>query len=68
MIKVLGIFLGPGDLAETNWRPRITAVMNVLNSWHQRSLSYSGRALVVNALALSRAWYVASLIHVPRFG
>ena len=29
MIKVLGIFLGPGDLAETNWRPR-TAVMNVM--------------------------------------
>ena len=66
MIKVLGIFLGPGDLAETNWRPRITTVMNVLNSWRQRSLSYGGRALVVNALALSRVWYVASLIHVPR--
>ena len=66
MIKVLGIFLGPGDLAETNWRPRITTVMNVLNSWRQRSLSYGGRALVVNALALSRVWYVASLLHVPR--
>lgn len=67
MIKVLGIFLGPGDLAETNWRPRITNVANVLNSWRQRSLSYGGRALVVNALALSRVWYVASLIHVPRW-
>ena len=67
MIKVLGIFLGPGDLAETNWRPRITAVMNGLNSWHQRSLSYGGRALVVNALALSRVWYVGSLSHVPRW-
>ena len=65
IIKVLGVFLGPGDLAESNWRPRITAVMNVLNSWRQRSLSYGGRALVVNALALSRVWYVASLLHVP---
>ena len=61
------VFLGPVDLAETNWRPRITAVANVLNSWRKQILSYSGRALVVNALALSRVWYVAALIHVPHW-
>ena len=27
--------------------------------------SFRGRALVINALALSRVWYVASLIHMP---
>ena len=64
-IKVLGVFLGPGNLDEINWRPRITSVENALNSWRQRSLSYRGRALVINALALSRVWYVASLIPVP---
>ena len=64
-IKVLGVFLGPGILEEVNWRPRITAVENALNSWRQRSLSYRGKALVINALALSRIWYVASLIPVP---
>ena len=37
----------------------------VLNSWRSRSLSFRGKALVVNALALSRVWYVASLVHVP---
>ena len=65
-VKVLGVFLGPGNL-EDNWRPRITAVENALNSWRQRSLSYKGKALVINALALSRVWYVASLIHVSRW-
>ena len=40
-------------------------VENVLNSWRQHSLSFRGRALVINALALSRVWYVASLIPVP---
>ncbi|XP_068704186.1 uncharacterized protein [Montipora foliosa] len=64
-IKVIGVFIGPGDLEEANWRPRIDAVDNVLSSWRQRFLSYGGRALVINALALSRVWYVASLIHVP---
>ena len=66
-IKILGVFVGPGDLDESNWRPRITAVEHVLSSWRQRSLSYSGKSLIINALALSRVWYVASLVHVPRW-
>ena len=64
-LKVLAVFLGPGDLEEDNWRPRITTVENVLTSWKQHILLYRGRALVINALALSRVWYVASLVHMP---
>ena len=64
-IKVLGVFLGPGNLEEDNWLPRLVAVENVLSSWRQRVLSFKGRALVINALALSRIWYVSSLIHMP---
>ena len=41
------------------------AVDNVLKSWRARSLSFRGKSLVINALALSRIWYVASLIHMP---
>ena len=52
-------------MEEENWRPRIIAVEKCLNSWRGRSLSYSGKALVVNALALSRVWYIASLIYMP---
>ena len=63
MIKVLGVFIGIGDLEEANWRPRITALKNTLNSWRQRHLSYRGRALIINALALSRIGYVASRPH-----
>ena len=65
MIKVLGIFIGFGDLDAANWNPRIDAVSKCLTSWRMRSLSYSGRAIVANALALSRIWYVASLVHMP---
>ena len=64
-IKVLGVYVGPGDLEEAKWRPRIAAVENVLASGRQRTLSYWGRALVIGSLALSRIWYVASLIHMP---
>ena len=64
-IKVLGVFLGNGFLDDSNWLPRIEAVEKCLNSWRSRSLSYGGKALVSNALALSRVWYVASLVAIP---
>lgn len=65
MIKVLGIFIGFGGIIAANWEPCIEAVSKCLASWRLPSLSYSGRALVANALALSRIWYVASLTHMP---
>ena len=64
-IKVLGVFIGAGDLDVDNWRPRMEAVDHVLKSWRSRYLSFRGKALVINALALSRVWYVASLVHMP---
>ena len=64
-IKVLGVFLGNGNLDKCNWRPRLDAVTRCLNSWRSRHLSFTGRALVANALALSRVWYVASLLPMP---
>lgn len=64
-IKVLGVFIGNGLLDDSNWLPRIEAVEKCLRSWRSRSLSFGGKALVSNALALSRVWYVASLVHMP---
>ena len=66
-VKFLGVYIGNGDQSEANWRPRIDAVEKCLNSWRHRSLSFGGRALVSNALALSRIWYVASLVPMPRW-
>ena len=60
-LKVLVGLIGPGDVEEDNWH----AVENVLQYWKGWTLSYRGRALVVNALALSRIWYVASIFGVP---
>ena len=52
-IKALGVFIGNGNLEEANWRPRLDAVAKCLNSWRGRSLSYQGKAVIINALALS---------------
>ena len=64
-LKVLGVVIGNDNVDEANWRPRIEAVEKCLCSWRSRSLSYSDKTLVINALALSRIWYVASLVHMP---
>lgn len=64
-VKILGVFLGLGNRQEDHWHPRIDAVDRVLKSWRSRVLSFRGKSLVINALALSRVWYVASLIHMP---
>ena len=64
-LKILEIFFGSGDVEEMNWRPSIVAVKNVINFWRQRGLSFRRKAFLVNALALSRIWYVTSLIHLP---
>ena len=64
-LKILGIFIGPGNLDDENWRPRINAVYRALQSWRSRSLFFTGKALLVNALALSQVCYVASLVHMP---
>ena len=64
-VKVLGVVIALGNLEELNWHPRIDAVDHLLSSWRARSLSFSGKALVINALALSPVWYVAALIHLP---
>ena len=63
-LKILGVFIGHGNLEEDNWRPRIDAVDHVLTSWRSRSLTFRSKALVINALALSWVWYMASLVHM----
>ena len=64
-IKVLGVFVGIGDLDGDNWCPCIEAVDHVHKSCRSRFLSFRGKALVINTVALSWVWYVASLIHMP---
>lgn len=66
MVKVLGIFIGHGNTATANWDPRVSAVRRCLDAWRARSLSYSGRAIALNALALAKIWYTASLVPMPQ--
>ena len=48
-----------------NWEPQVTKLSSVLNSWQGRSLSFRGRALIVNVLGLSVFWYLFNVVSVP---
>ena len=61
----LGSFLGSGDLSHDNWDPQIQALKNLLSSWHQRSFTFQGKVLFINALALSGLWYLGSVRYLP---
>jgi len=52
MVKVLGIFLGHGNTSAANWEPCVSAVKRFLDAWRACSLSYSGRPIALNTLAL----------------
>ena len=64
-IKVLGTFVLKGNLEEPNWCPVIDAVAKCVSAWSNRNLSYGGRALISNALALARVWYMATMFPIP---
>ena len=64
-IKVLGTFIGNGNLDEANWCPCVDAVAKCVSAWSSRHLSYGGRALISNAPALARVWYMAILLPIP---
>ena len=64
-LKFSGVFVRYGDMAEANWCPRVEAFCRCINAWRSSALSFSGRAVVLNSLALSRIWYVASIVPMP---
>ena len=64
-VKCLGTFIGNGNLEEANWRPRVEAVARCIATWKSRNLSYAGRPLISNALALARVWYMATMFPIP---
>ena len=53
-------------MGEINWRPRVDAFYRCIDAWRSRALSFSGRAVVLNSLALSGIWYVASVGAMPK--
>ena len=65
-IKVLGIWTGSENCDKDNWDPIVLKIMNTFKVWKMRNLTIYGRACITQILALSKLWYVGSVITPPK--
>ena len=64
-LKVLGIWFGGAEACNKNWLERIARVGKKLELWRQRSLSITGKNLVIRCEVLSGLLYLAQVWPVP---
>ena len=64
-LPILGAVLSASDYSRETWEPRVEKVEKRLASWKGRSLSYQGKALIVNAIALSQIWHLCAVFTMP---
>ena len=63
-MKIFGIFFG--DISDTEiWNPIYQKIVSSLNLYKSRNLSLYGRSCIVNVMALSKLWYMCSVLCVP---
>ena len=67
-IKILGITFGnPGISTDLdNWENKIQKILKSIHLWSNLKLSYKGKRLVINQLFLSKLWYVAHILPIPK--
>ncbi|XP_062894504.1 uncharacterized protein LOC134340861 [Mobula hypostoma] len=65
-MKVLGIWFGGAEACNKNWRERTAKVKQKLGLWGGRSLSITGKNLVIRCEVLSGLLYLAQVWPVPR--
>ena len=68
-MKILGVIFY-NDYQETvkrNWLLQVTALPRQLSSLISRTLSFRGKVILINSLILSRIWFLASILHLPKW-
>jgi len=67
-LKILGVWISNGivDTYHDNWIPIIEKINKVLNMWKARNMSIFGRCLIAKSKALSKVWYVASVMQMQK--
>lgn len=64
-MKIVGVFFGTIPVEQDNWQSKINKLEKSLNLWKSRSLSFVGKCLIINILALSKFLYLAKILSPP---
>lgn len=62
--KIFGQFLGNVDCFKLNWDCKVKKIINIINVWSYRDLSYKGKILVINGLLILIFWYCVILFFI----
>ena len=68
-MKVLGVWYSNGlvNVDPDNWQSKLNKLEKNLNLWKSRSLSFVGKALIINTLGASKFWFLAKLLPTPEW-
>ena len=66
-MKVLGVVFDTIPVEQDNWMPKVNKLEKSVNLWKSRSLSFSGKCLILNILAFSKLFYLARVLVVPKW-
>ena len=68
-MKILGVWYTNGltNVDPDNWQSKLDKLEKNLNLWKTRSLSFVGKALIINVLIASKLWFLAWVLPTPEW-
>lgn len=68
-MKILGVWYtnGLANVEHDNWQSKLNKLEKNLNLWKTRSLSFVGKALIINVLGASKFWFLARVLRTPEW-
>ena len=64
-MRILGVIFSTISTEYLNWQPKLEKLEKSLNLWKSRSLSFPGKALIINMLGLSKLVCLARVLTLP---
>ena len=64
-LPLLSATFSVGDYTTPTWEPVVSSLETWLASWSGQQLSFQGKAVVVNTLALSQIWHLCHVFPIP---
>ena len=66
-LPLLGATFNVGDYTIATWEPAVSKLECRLAAWSGRKLSFQGKSVIINTLALSQLWHLCHVFPVPKW-
>ena len=66
-LPLLGATFNVGDYTIPTWEPAVAKLEKRLTAWSGRQLSFQGKTVIINTLALSQIWHLCHVFVIPKW-